>query len=286
MQATRGGAALVPVGAILTLLYGGGLLVAVLQSLGGGEGGPLTLTHYRALGGDAEWQAALGVTVVWATAATAISGVLGVGLALALRHLARGSETATALLQVPVAVPHLAMAAILVHLLGQSGLVARLAFAMGWIDGPAGFPALLQDRYGVGILLAYVWKETPFLALVALAMLRRGGTELEDVAATLGASRWQRFRHVTLPFLAPAVVSSSLLVFAFVFGSFEVPFLLGRPYPAMLGVLVQRRYLGEELAARPAAVAAAVAMSAVAGGLVWAYLRVSRRVVGERPTLF
>jgi putative spermidine/putrescine transport system permease protein len=178
------------------------------------------------------------------------------------------------------------MAGVLLQLLGQSGLVARAAYAAGWIGGPAEFPALFQDRYGVGIVLTYVVKETPFVALVALAMLRRAGTELEDVAATLGATAWQRFRHVTLPLIAPPVVAASLIVFSFVFGSFEVPLLLGRPYPAMVGVVAQRRFASTELADRPGAMAAGVLMALLAAVAVWGYLRLSRRLVGERPVLF
>src|SRR5207253_4470669 len=108
---------------------------------------------------------------------------------------------------------------------------------------PADFPALVNDRYGAGILIAYVLKETPFIALVTLAMLRRTAGEYELAAATLGASAWQRFRYVTLPLVAPSVISAALLVFAFIFGAFKVPFILGRPYPAMLGVEAQRRFL-------------------------------------------
>ncbi len=109
-------------------------------------------------------------------------------------------------------------------------------------------------------------KETPFVAL--------------------GASPWQRFRHVTLPLVAPPVVSAALIVFAFIFGSFEVPFLLGRPFPAMLGVLVQRRFLGIDLNDRPDAMAAGVLMSVLSALAVLGYLRLSSRLIGERPTIF
>ena len=101
------------------------------------------------------------------------------------------------------------------NLIGQSGLIARLAHFAALIQTPAGFPVLINDRYGAGILIAYVLKETPFIALIALAMLRRTAEDYELVAATLGASSWQRFRYVTLPLVAPAVISASLLVFAF-----------------------------------------------------------------------
>lgn len=281
--------ALLPVLSVLVVLFGGGLGFALLQSLGyfapAGESS-FTLVHYAAMAKDGEIQASVAVTVVWAGAATILSTILGVAVALGLRRVAKGSRTLTALLQVPIAVPHLAAAVLVLNVFGQSGLVSRIAYGAGLIEAPAEFPAILHDAYGAGIILTYILKESPFVALVVLAMLQRAGTELEAVAATLGASPWQQFRHVTLPLVAPPVISAALIVFAFIFGAFEVPFLLGRPYPAMLGVLAQRRFLSDDLNDRPDAVAAGILMSTVSALLVLGYLRLSSRLVGERPTLF
>ncbi len=280
---------LLPVVLLLAVLFGGGLAIAVLQSVGyftpGGEQA-LTLAHYRNLFADAEFRDSVLVTLGWSTIASLASLVLGLAVALALRRIARGSHLLNAMLQVPIAVPHLAMAMIAVNLLGQSGLMARLAHAAGLIQAPGDFPEIFHDRYGAGILITYILKEAPFLALVALSMLRRTGLEYEAVAATLGASAWQQFRYVTLPLVAPPLISATLIVFAYIFGSFEIPFLLGRPYPAMLGVLLQRRFLSGELNDRPDAIAVGVLMSCVSALVVLAYLRLSSRLVGERPTLF
>ncbi len=281
---------LAPALAVIAGLFAGGLLLALTQSLGyfapGGEQS-FTLAHYRALLADAEFRAALRLTLALATVATIISAVAGLSLALALRELAPRSRWLNALLQVPLAVPHLAMAVALINVIAPSGLIARLAFALGLISVPADFPALINDRYGAGIMLAYILKETPFITLMTLALLARTGDEYEQVARTLGASAWQRLRHVTLPLVAPAVVSASLVVFAFIFGAFEVPFILGRPFPAMLSVVAQRRYLSVNLSERPDAVAVAVVISLITAGLVWLYLKLARLIVGvERPSIF
>jgi putative spermidine/putrescine transport system permease protein len=281
---------LLPALAVIIGLFAGGLGLALVQSLGyfapAGEQS-LTLAHYRALLSDAEIRASLLLTLGLATVATMISALLGLGLALAVRDLAQRQRWLSALLQVPLAVPHLAMAVALVNVIAPSGLVARMAYALGFVTAPAEFPALINDRYGAGIVLAYVLKETPFIALMALALLVRVGSEYEQAARTLGASAWQRLRHVTLPLVAPAVVSAALVVFAFIFGAFEVPFILGRPYPAMLSVVAQRRYMDVNLAERPGAIAVAVVVSLITGVLVWLYLRLARLLIGiERPTIF
>jgi putative spermidine/putrescine transport system permease protein len=278
---------LAPALAVIGGLFAGGLALAAVQSLGyfapAGENA-FTLRYYMALGGDQEIYASLWLTLKLATAATVISAVAGLALALGLREVARRSRTINLLLQIPLAVPHLSMAGALITMIAPSGLLARVAYGFGFIRQPADFPAMINDRYGAGIALAYILKEAPFIALMTLALLARLGDEYEQAARVLGASAWQRFRRVTLPLVAPAVVSSSLMVFAFIFGAFEVPFILGRPFPAMISVVAQQRYLDVNLAVRPGAVALAVVSAALTATLAWAYLRLTRALIGlERP---
>ncbi len=276
-----------PALAVIGLLFVGGLLLATVQSLGyfavTGEQA-LTGRHYLALANDVEVRASLWLTLKLTTTATLISALLGLAVALGLREAARRSRAVNLLLQIPLAVPHLAMAGALITVIAPSGLLARAAFALGFIQQPADFPALINDRYGAGIVLAYVLKEVPFIALMTLALLARLGDDYEQAARVLGASAWQRFRFVTLPLIAPAVVSSSLMVFAFIFGAFEVPYILGRPFPAMLSVIAQQRYLDVNLAARPGAIALAVLSTLLTATLAWAYLRLTRTLLGlDRP---
>ncbi|MCI0392646.1 MAG: ABC transporter permease subunit [Acidobacteria bacterium] len=281
---------LLPSIAVIGGLFAGGFVLVLAQSLGyfspTGENS-FTLAHYRRLLFDPEFLASLRLTFALASVATVISAVAGLALALALRELATRSSILGALLQVPLAVPHLAMAVVLINLIAPSGLFARIAYALGLINAPAEFPALIGDRYGLGIIIVYVLKETPFVALMALALLVRLGEEYEQVARTLGAPAWQRLRYVTVPLVAPAVVSSSLVVFAFIFGAFETPFILGRPYPAMLAVVAQRRFTSSNLADRPDGIAVAVVLTLVAVLLIWLYGRLARILVGiERPSVF
>lgn len=278
---------LAPALVVIGVLFGGGLMLAGINSLGyfapGGEKA-FTLRHYLELVDDREVYASLWLSLKLATAATALSAAAGLALALGMREAARRSRALNLFLQIPLSLPHLAMAGALITLIAPSGLMARLASACGFIRQPADFPALINDRYGAGIMLAYILKEAPFIALMTLALLARLGDEYEQAARVLGASAWQRFRNVTLPLVSPALVSSSLIVFAFIFGAFEVPFILGRPYPAMVSVVAQQRYLDLNLAVRPGAIALAMVSTLITGILVWAYWRLTRSLIGlERP---
>jgi putative spermidine/putrescine transport system permease protein len=283
--------ALAPLALILGGLFGGGLLLAFFESINAGSSfdiSQLSLRHYLALGSDREFLASLGFSLWVASAATMLSLALGLVIASAFHRMAQWSRPGwrQTLLQFPLAIPHLSLALVVLHLMAPSGILSRIAHAAGFLGEPGSFPSLVQDRFGMGIIMAYVWKEAPFLAVVALAMLSRVGRELGDAARTLGASPWVVWRRIHLPLVAPGVVAAALAAFAFVFGAYEVPLLLGRTYPAMLGVVAERRFRSVDVLDQPAAIAIALTISAVAALLVWAYLRLARYFVGERPVLF
>lgn len=272
---------------LILALFGSGVVSAILESLGWYQDPSLTFRYYQQLLSSREIRASLGFSLGVAAASTALSAAFGLMLALRLRRAARGWAGWNTLLQLPLAVPHLAMAFVVLQLVSSSGLVARIAHHAGLISMPADFPGLVNDQFGVGIVLVYVLKETPFVALMVLAVLTPLGDSYEQAARTLGASGPQRFRYVTLPLAAPPLAASSLFVFAYALSAFDAPIVLGRPYPAMWSVIAQRRYMTPDLAARPGAIALALAASALTALLVWLYLRAVRSSSGlDKPAIF
>jgi putative spermidine/putrescine transport system permease protein len=276
--------ALAPALGLVLVLFGGAVVLAMMRSIGLLGTGPqdgVTLDAYRRLFTDPEFARSLALTFHVAVTSTVLAIVLGIGAALLLRPLVRGRRIATTLFQLNLPVPHVIGAVAILALLGQSGLLARVAARTGVIEGPASFPALVFDPYAIGIIAQYVWKEVPFIGIVALAILRTSGDELDETARTLGASPWQRLRHVTLPLLLPGVLSTSVIVFAFTFGTFEVPLLLGRSFPALLPVLAHQRYTDVDLAARPEAMAISVVITVLVLGVVVAGSALARRTIRQ-----
>jgi putative spermidine/putrescine transport system permease protein len=269
---------------VIVGLFLGGLAFGVAQSLGYlpfiGQRA-LTTAAYTGLLDDRAFRASVGLTFRLAGISTLVSAVLAVAGALLVRGTRRGRRLTTFLFQLNLPVPHIVGGAAMLLLLSQSGTVARFAHALGLIDAPADFPALTNDRFGWAIIAEYVWKEIPFIGVVVLAALSSGIDELEEVGRTLGASARQRLRHITLPLITTAVVSTSVIVFAFTFGSYEVPFLLGQPFPAALPVLAYRAYVDTDLSSRPEAMAIAVVIALLVGLLVLVYLRLSERTLGR-----
>ncbi len=206
-------------------------------------------------------------------AATLISAIVAVGLAFWLRKYTDRSRLLYAVLQFNLPIPHIVGALALLMLLGQSGLVSRLGFAFGWIDSPSQFPVLVKDQYGIGIIMEYVWKEIPFIAVSILSVLKSWILPFEKQITMLGATPWQRFRFVTLPFMMPPLLAASIIVFAFTFGSFEVPYLIGSLSQPTLPVIAFERYLNPNFGFRSEAMALNVIITVISFGLIGLYMK-------------
>jgi putative spermidine/putrescine transport system permease protein len=265
-------------------LFLGGLVVGLLRSLGmrplAGEVRP-DLAAYRAVLGDPDFLASLALTLHIAFTSTVLAAAVAVAAALLIRSTRAGRAVIIFLFQLNLTVPHVVGAIGILYLFGQSGSFARLAHAAGLIDRPAEFPALLFDPWAAGIILTYVWKEVPFIGLVLLAQMRALGTDYEAVARTLGASRWQAFRHVLLPMILPGLLAACAIVFAFAFGAYEIPALLGASHPQALPVLLWRAHTDVDLGDRPQAMAMAVVIALLAGLVIRLYLRAARARIGR-----
>lgn len=199
---------------------------------------------------------------------------LGTSLALALALQATlGARLRTGalrgLLFLPLAFPPLVAALLSVELLGNAGLLARLAHAVGWIERPENFPTLLYTYAGFGIVVTHMTLVTPFLLLLLDRLARHESVaELEQVARTLGASRWQAWRRVYLPVLMRASAPVLSVYFVVLMGAYEVPLLVGGQYPSMISVLIQRRLSQFDMGTRPEAYVLASIYACLATGLL------------------
>lgn len=252
----------VVVGAVYSLAASVGLAGA------GGTGFTLATWHELVRAGEV-WR-----SVGWTLMTAGLGTALAFAAAVAVARGAGGSLLARQLALVPLALPHVAGALAALLLLGQSGFLSRVAHAAGWIDGPADFPALVYDRAGIGVTLAFAWKEFPFLLLNAIAVLDSRDRTLEETARSLGADAAQTWRRVTWPLLwrgmAPAVVA----VFAFLVGQYEMSVLLAPSDPLPLSMLTQERAVDPDLARRGAAHALALVALLLTMGLVVMHARV------------
>lgn len=273
---------LAPAVFLLLGLFGFGMFLGAARSFGYSpyrDDSLLTLDHYRSVFENKRFLSSFILTFQISLISTVLSMIIAVAIALVLRGRFRGQRIATFAFQVPLPVPHLVAASGVLLLVTQSGILSRMAVAADLTQTPGDFPVLTFDRWGISIILTYLWKEVPFIGLVVLAVLKSIGPQFEELASSLGASRWKRFRHVLLPMMMPGLLSSSVIVFAFAFSSYEVPLLLGVPDPAVLSVFSFRLFNDPDIALRPQAMAASMVLAISAFLFLIMYRSIARRAL-------
>lgn len=170
---------------------------------------------WRGLGrllSDSDVLTALRLSVECATAATVVSLVLGVPLAWVLARASfPGLRLLRALVTLPLVIPPVVGGVALLLALGRNGVVGR--YLDDWFGITLPFTT-------VGVVLAETFVAMPFLVVTVEGALRSADRELEEAAATLGASRVTVFARVTLPVIAPSLAAGSVLCWARALGEF------------------------------------------------------------------
>ena len=271
---------LAPAVGVLLVLYAGSLVTALLQSFGYA---PLyglrewTLEPYTDLFSSSTFWRSLGLTFYYALVPTLISLVGGTYLALLLRRNFRFKRFFSLVYKLPLVVPYVVGVALTVLLWSNGGLVARGLYALGLIETTRDFARILYSQAGLGIMLVYIWKQLPFATVIILSTLTGLDDDLPRAARTLGANASQTFWRVTLPQLLPGIVAASLILFAYNFGAFEVPFLLGAGSPNTLPVEAWRAFDDADYSRRLSAMAIVMLVSGVSSLFLGVYLWLYRR---------
>ncbi|MBY5161260.1 ABC transporter permease [Salsipaludibacter albus] len=155
---------------------------------------------------------ALRLSLVSSLGATVVSLLLGVPLAWVLARVEfPGRSLVRGLVTLPLVLPPVVGGAALLFAVGRRGLVG------GPLERMTG---LVLPFSTAGVVLACTFVAMPFLVITVEGALRTMDRRQEDAAATLGASRWTVLRRVTLPVIAPSLVSGLVLTWARAFGEF------------------------------------------------------------------
>ena len=161
-----------------------------------GVWGGFTLDWYREFADSKSTKDALWNSIQIAVASTLISVVLGTMGALALeRFKFRGKQVFDALLYLPIIIPDVTMAVMMLLFFSQIA---------GWLGLSKGFAT---------ITLSHIAFSISFVSVVVRARLAGSDDRLEEAALDLYATRWQAFRFVTLPLIMPGILGGALLAF-------------------------------------------------------------------------
>lgn len=265
---------LLPAAIVLLGILTSGIVIALSQSLGympiiGLR--EITLKYYISIITDKGFLESLKFSLNISLFSSAIAVIVGVGLAYSMLINKHRKSIEKILYILPIIVPHTVAAFLMFNILSQSGLLPRILYYLGILKTQSDFPGLIFDKFGIGIILCYVWKEIPFVAMVVYTFISNINKSFEEAALNLGASRRQFFWHVMLPLTWPSIISSFIIIFAFSFGAFEVPYLLGPTTPKTLPVKAFIEYSNPDILNRPYAMALNVVLAVISLIIVWIY---------------
>lgn len=221
----------------LALFFGAPLFGTLLGSFQADPGGAFTTRWYEAVFTRAPMLRGLKTSIYYGVAPVIVTLAVSVPLALLLRRSFLGRKLFNGLYKIPMAVPGIIVALMVVIVAERGGFLDRVIAPSG-----LALPKLVRDEWGIGVILATVWKQIPFMTLIIAGAFAAIPEDIGHAARTVGASRWQAFLFVEVPLAMPGITAAVLLTFIGSMGSYAIPDLVGPPSPPPLSVLMVRDY--------------------------------------------
>ena len=226
---------MLPAGALLlvflTYPLGLGTWLGFTDTKIGRAGQWVGFDNFKYLVGDSVAQLSLFNTLFYTAVASVVKFVLGLWLALLLnRHLPFKSFFRAVIL-LPFIVPT-ALSALAFWWLydAQFSVLSWALMKMGLIDRYIDFLGVPWNAR-LSVIAANIWRGVPFVAICLLAGLQTISPSLYEAAALDGATRWQRFRFVTLPLLTPIIAVVMTFSVLFTFTDFQLIYVITRGGP-------------------------------------------------------
>ena len=198
----------------------------------------------------------------------------GLGIALVLNEAFHGRGLLRAVVLIPWAMPTVVSSQMWRFIFNDRYGLINFIFFGGDVSrylAPLADPHLAL----IAIMAAEIWKTTPFAALILLAGLQGIPDDLYEAASVDGATAWQKFRHVTLPLLKPALLLAVLFRTIDSLRVFDLVFVMTQGGPADTTNVLQfygyKKSFPEGMVGYGSAIAVAVFLMSLAFSL--AYLR-------------
>ncbi|MFC6823568.1 carbohydrate ABC transporter permease [Halopelagius fulvigenes] len=222
-------------------------------------------------------------TFVWSFTAVVLMAILGLAFAILLNREFKGRSIATTLLLLPWTIPFIAVALNWTLLFNyELGMFNGFLEVLGFGEGIAW---LGRSRYALfSVTIAYVWRNFPFFMITFLAAMKGIPQDLYEAAQVDGSTRLDLFRHITLPFLQPIGIVTTLLMSLWTLNHFTLIFVMTSGGPGnssmVLPVYIYRQAFIQNNFGVAAAIAVVMLLIMLGYGMV--YLRLYQDEVGGK----
>ena len=228
---------------LVVLPFAGSLIYAILYSFGltGILSNGFTTTHVSRILQNPEMFFSLIYSFYIACCSMFISLILSIcGVLLFKAAITKSKWSFFPYL--PLALPAIVTAFVSLQVLNNTGVLSRLLYQTNMINDLSQFPDIVNDKLGIGIIITHVLMATPFFLIFFSNIYEAENVKaLSNVAKTLGASSVKVAEKIAIPLLLKKGLNTILLYFIFVFGSYEIPLILGQQSPQMISVLIVRK---------------------------------------------
>jgi multiple sugar transport system permease protein len=179
-------------------------------------------TNYQRLIGDNRFWQSISNTTVFTIISVTLELFLGIGIALVLNNSFPGRSVIRTIAIIPWALPTAIMGLAWAWIFNNEyGVANDFLQRVGLIDTAInwlGSPGLAMTA----LIIADLWKTTPFISLIILARLQSIPRDLYEAHSIDGANLWQSFSQITLPLILPQILIALLFRFAQAFGIFDL----------------------------------------------------------------
>ena len=221
------------------LFFSGLFLLALIYGLWDSFSieGRMSIAHYKEIFTRGETVPSIFYTLRISFLSSLFSLLLAILFSFLILYFSEKWDRLKPLLQLAIIMPHSLVALFLLFFLSQNGFIARIFYSLKLISDQTAFPELVYDRFGIGVILGYLWKELPFVLFFSLPLAYSVDGKLGEAARTMGASPLYSFFLITLPLSIRQYLAAFFIIFSFSFGSFDLPYLLGNTTERALSVL-------------------------------------------------
>lgn len=237
------------------------------------------ISNYRQLFADSLFWTSLYRTLLWTFVTISVQMLIGLGISLLLHQELKARNLARGLVLFPYLIPAIVIAVTWRYLLDPTlGVINRVLLDIGLLSHPIAFLANKNTAL-LFVILGGIWKYTPFVVIMMLARLQVIPLDLEEAAQIDGATPWQIFRHITLPWLMPVIIITLLLRTIWMFNEFDMVYLFafGGPLFATTTLPVLVRYLAFDARQIGMAAATSSVMVVILMVMSWVYFQLYNR---------
>jgi len=276
-----------PVLILYLIFIGGGFFRSFIESLGYLQFLGLTklsLEYYKAVLNHKDFFIDLWFSIRIAFISSLTSTILGVIIAYCIAETKSGALKSAAVkaINTGLILPYLYSIFLAMTFFSQAGFVSRVLYQLKIISGTEDFPGLLYDPSGAGIMIAFVFKGIPFVALFTTNVMAHISGEFGDAARSLGAGKLRILRKVYLPLSSTVIVWCACILFAYYLGSFEVPYILGSLSPRALSSRLYSLYINPDIFKIPQTMALSILIFAIGIITTAAYAVLLKKLIGGR----